>query len=182
LFKSLYLAPSRSRKILRFLFGASFWSTVIRPSAFLAFLSILAVLISFFLPANDTSEIQRLGAVNLTLFTVFGVIGNAIVGSWLGWGIAHWRFPTLPARVWPFWLWPAISGAFVYATMMIVSASMLGTLGTESLSSTDKVLSVVFALVFGPFFGILGAAFFRFIPHATALGAGREISDERGEI
>jgi hypothetical protein len=156
------------------LFGASFRSTIIRPSAFMALVAILAFLVSLLLPASEASEFQRLGAVSMIFLAALGIFGNAILGSWIGWGVAHWRFPTRPQGVWPFWLWPAASGGILYGAMMIVLTFLLDTVGTETISSTEKISAVAFATAFGPFFGIMGAAFFRYVPYATVLGSGRE--------
>ena len=109
---------------------------------------------------------------------VFGIAGNAILGSWIGWGVAHWRFASPPPGTWPFWLWPFITGAIVYGGMMLVLGQQIDSVGNESISKIDQGIAVLFATAVGPLFGIIAAAFFRYVLNATALGSGRERGDE----
>ena len=145
----------------------------------MAIITVLALPLIILLPADETSnELYKIDLVGIILLGALGVVGNAILGSWIGWGVAHWRFRERPAGVWPFWLWPAVTGALLYGGMMLSLMLLIGSIGDESVSSGEKVLGVVFATACGPFLGMFGAAIFRYALHVTALGSGREFNEE----
>ena len=145
-----------------------------RPIIFMAVIPILATTILLLVPAEETTiDFRKFGPAGAIVLMLMSLGGYAILGSWIGWGVAHWRFKVRPEGTWPFWTWPAITGAFLYGGMMCGLMLSITSVGNEIMTGPEKVAGVIFAVVVGPFFGLIGAAFFRYILSFTALGSGR---------
>lgn len=142
------------------IFGRSFWSMVWRFALFPVVLNIIALPFLFLVPENPSHvalELSFLSKIYLLFFEM-------IFWSWLGWGLAFWRFDRRDIPVQSFVAYPFFSGFTVVPIYWILLASSPDS-GTD-----DLISATVFGMVVGPLMAIIMTTFWRYAPQATSPG------------
>ena len=139
--------------------GRSFWSTFYRFAFIPIVLSLIAVPFVIMAKPVVNPQIPQLSFLQQTWIVVFHVV----FWSWIGWGLAFWRFDASQRPVQSFALYPILSGLVAVPVFWILL----------SITSEPTILGYIGATVFGCFAGPLMAyflaKFFRTAPQLTAL-------------
>lgn len=149
-------------RLMNRLLGKTFWSTVIRSALFFPILTVVMLPLTLqFGSAEEVAEIKRLGVPYLAM----SLISGALFGSWVGWGLAYWRYQNRPLKRGVFSLYPLATGLIVFPWMMwtlLDEAPM-------SITADERLAAMIFATVVGPPMALLMATFWRYAPQFTAL-------------
>ena len=139
--------------------GRSFWSTFSRFAFIPILLSLIALPFIIMTEPAVNPQVPQLSFLQQTWIVVFHVVG----WSWIGWGLAFWRFDASQRPVRSFALYPMLSGlVFVPVFWILLSISSDPTM-------SDYIGVTVFGCFAGPLIAYLFAKFFRTAPQLTAM-------------
>ena len=154
-------------RAFKLFFGATFWSTVLRPGLIYFLLSLVMVLIDALSGENallrdfiaDNGEVKYFAVASLIPF-------YAIPPMWVGWGVAYRRFNERPIRAGWFAAFPIFTGLIVGPLSMFSLGSVSS---IEPMATGELIASMTFGAIVLPPMAFLIAIFFRFAPHRRIL-------------
>ena len=111
-------------------------------------------------PSSPRLELSLLACIYIAFF-------NIIFWSWVGWGLAFWRFDRKDIPVRSFVRYPLLSGLSVAPIYWI----LLSTPAETNFDHRTEIMIVatVFGAIVGPLIALLMATFWRYAPQTTAL-------------
>lgn len=150
--------------MLNFLFGRTFWPTVIRAALFLPLLGVITFPLALvFTSSEEIAALQNTSAATWTIQT----ISSLIFGAWVGWGVAYWRFEVRPIGKGWFAIFPLITGS-VLGPLVFWSLTESAPM-REQIDASEKTAAMIFGAVTMPFMALVTSAFWRYALNLTAL-------------
>ncbi len=149
--------------MLNFVFGRTFWSTVIRPAMFFPLLTMF--MLPLVLIFGNSEEIGELRTISIMMWGVTLVWGF-LFGSWVGWGFAYWRFNERPVGPGMFARYPLVTGLF-HGVVYWVLAEEYSKIHPDEVGV--HLTAIIFGLIVGPPMALLISTFWRYAPQFTAL-------------
>ena len=139
------------------IFGKSFWPMIGRFALIPILLSILSLPFWLFLGPDQTDiELSKFDYVWITVFHI-------LFWTWIGWGLAFWRFERDQIPVKSFLIYPLISGLSIIPIYWILMEAGLDPDRDEFVAAT------IFGALAGPLMAILIASFWRYALNMTSL-------------
>lgn len=137
------------------LFGRSFWPMVWRFALAPIAMMVLFSPLFLFMESPET-DISLWGHAWIALFNMAG-------WSWVGWGLAFWRFEREDIPVQSFALYPLVSGLVVIPMFWILNQTSVDP------ESNELITLTVFGALAGPIMAIMVSSFWRYAPNMTSL-------------